>query len=176
MTLLNISEFFSQCCQTVENRLRSPLGIMGDRLKGGGSFKPPSQYGCAVMFEGVSGRVANGHACREAPGSRTAVHLVFVRAEKPILNLVKSNRNQIVFTVFWLLLNRTEFHLLSQINGKSVITIEIWLDSIISKIGFYVCTYSFFSSVCFFFSLVCWRVRIPRGQGVSKQIMGGKGA
>ena len=34
-----------------------------------------------------------------------------IHAEKYFPNIVKSNRNQIIFTIFWSILNQTEFHL-----------------------------------------------------------------
>ena len=39
--------------------------------------------------------------CQEAPVSRTIVNLVVVHAEKSFPNLNESNRNKIVFTIFF---------------------------------------------------------------------------
>ena len=71
-----------------------------------------------------------------------------VHTEKSFQNLIKSNRNQIVFTLFRLIWNQTDVHLIS-INRKMVNTIWFRVDLIRFLKNF---------SVCIFVSAKIWRV------------------
>ena len=56
---------------------------------------------------------------------------VRVHTEKYIRNLIKSNQNQIVFTIFWLISNQTDVRLVpnESENGKYNL-ISVWLNKI----------------------------------------------
>ena len=62
-----------------------------------------------------------------------------IHTEKSFRNIIKSNRNQIVFTIFWLIWNQTEVRLLFQINRKMVNTIWFRVDLIRFRKNFSVC-------------------------------------
>ena len=72
------------------------------------------------------------------------IHIMYIHAENFFLYLIKSNRNQIVFTIFRLIWNTNEHvRLLLLINRKVVNTNLSWFDLIRIRKDYSVCIYMF---------------------------------
>ena len=61
-------------------------------------------------------------------------HPLCLHADKSFRNLIKSTRNQIVYTIFQLLWNRTDFRLIpNQLENGIYNLISVWFDNISKK-------------------------------------------
>ena len=90
------------------------------------------------MPTGINGLIRSPW-CRESPASETIVRLFVVHAEKSFLNLIKSTRYQIVFTIFRFILEQQRTSVWFQINQKIVNIIWFRFDLIRFRKDFSVC-------------------------------------